>query len=108
MTNTEQIEYISVESAKLGISYGEWERLYGHTLPKPEPTKYKEHEWYEGIEGKKCKIRKKIELVCQNPECGAPFLALRSDARFCPVCKEERQRRLAAEKRKQKRKEAKK
>lgn len=104
MTSNEQIEYICAEAKKLGIDYSEYVKRYGHTLPKPEPTKYKEREWWEDIEHKACK---KVERICQNPECGAPFLASRNNAKYCPVCKKERQRKLSAENNRRRRKEAK-
>jgi hypothetical protein len=108
MTSMEQIEYIAVEARKMGISFDEWRVRYGHTLPKPEPTKYKEHEWYEGMDHKEYSPRKKIEVICQNPECGAPFLTTRKNARLCPVCAKERQRKLMAERNRKRRMEAKK
>ena len=108
MTSMEQIEYIAVQARKMGISFDEWRVKYGHTLPKPEPTKYKEHEWYEGMDRKGYKLREGIKLICQNPECGAPFLAKRRDARFCPACVKERHRKLDAERKRKRRMEAKK
>ena len=107
MTSMEQIELISVEARKRGMKYGEYVEKYGHTLPKPKPKKYKEHEWYEGMDHKSYEPRKKIELICQNPECGAPFLSTRDDVKFCPVCRKEKHRELMRKRNRQRRKEAK-
>lgn len=102
MTAMEQIELISVEARKLGMKYGEYVEKYGHTLPKPEPTKYKERAYYEGIEYKKYKPREKVERLCE--ECGVTFLASIKSARRCPVCSKERRRKLSAERNRQRRK----
>jgi hypothetical protein len=95
MTSLQQIEYISREAAKLGIKYGEWVRLYGHTLPKPKPTPRREIGIYAGIEHKKPKKRDvhvEYELKCENEDCGKMFKAGKKDARFCPDCIAERKR----------------
>ena len=88
MTSMEQMVYIDAQSKKLGISYGEWERLYGHTLPKPKPTKYREREYYTEIGDRTYKERKAIDVICQM--CGATFSAKRRDAQFCEECRRKR------------------
>lgn len=90
MTTMQQMVYIDAQSKKLGISYGEWERLYGHTLPKPKPTRYREYEYYDGIAAGRYKNRKEYDITCQM--CGATFKAKRRDAKFCENCKTERAR----------------
>lgn len=91
MTSLQQIEYISREAAKLGIKYGEWVRLYGHTLPKPKPTPRREIGIYAGIEPKK-RAHVEYELICQNEACGKMFRAGKKNAQLCPDCIAERKR----------------
>lgn len=89
MTSMEQIELISVEARKRGMKYGEYVEKYGHTLPKPKPSKKKGTGYIEG--DKKVGHRPRTQCICTV--CGATFMAGRKDSKFCPDCA--RRRRIA-------------
>ena len=90
MTSMQQIEYMQREARKMGISWNEWRERFGHTLPKPKPTRYREIEYYDGIAAGRYKNRKEYALTCQM--CGESFTAKRRDAQFCDKCKIKRAR----------------
>lgn len=88
MTSMEQIELISVEARKRGMKYGEYVEKYGHTLPKPKPTKRKAIEYYSGKAKRTYQPRTQKERICEM--CGVSFMAGTSTARWCPKCRRER------------------
>ena len=95
MTSMQQIEALTIEARAHGMTYGQYIQKFNPQMPKPEPTKYKEFEYYEGAVRKKYTMRKTHTLKCE--ECGAEFIGKRKDARFCGECQRERARRRVVE-----------
>jgi hypothetical protein len=67
MTTMQQIEFISIEAARLGMKYGEYVEKYGHTLPKPDGEQPSEKR-------RQCAV------------CGKFFTIRRGNAKYCNAC----------------------
>lgn len=111
MTSMQQIELISVEARKRGMTYGEYVEKFPPQFGAPEPISKKEARVADIRKAEKVRERNRIneqmrrkgligkasdepearmrhfrnvECVCKD--CGNTFTAKRRDAKYCPDC----------------------